>query len=698
MFYLIKDTIDKFLRDLSLVLIFLFIIALNFHQVSQAAMNNDSIKEIKKISEVINLAGNEYKESFKDNLFLKEEYHEANLFIGQVQQKLNLLGAKISTENNDAFIRVKEKINLIGKTIKAKDNPEIIIKQVNDADQALEILAGTSLKEFPALAPSLDNGRKVFEQNCAVCHGIKGFGDGPAASNLEPKPANFHDKDFIRDTSPYAFYRVIKNGVTGTAMPSWEYNLSQQEKWDVIKYVRNFLQDEKSAKKGEENYNRLFVNNNDPELQKMTNITFSADKSNLDMIRLLKSKDNFSGLNEEDLSSVVNYIRNEKTIYKTNTVLKILSKKEHLAQTINEIKNILSVSREKYRENKTKEAVDNAIASYLAFEPIEIELGAKDKELARKLELDFNSLKGFYSSQSNKDKVDSLIKEIGEGLEKTVSAFSTENDGFALLLQSMFLIMREGFEAIIIIMALITFIKKASPESKLVNNVYYGAGLGVLASIITAFILESVLKNSNFSKEFLEGITVLTAAAILFYVSHWLISKTQANQWQFFIRSTLNSALSNKNQIAIVSVGFLSVYREGFELILFYKALYTISTSGNMISLGLISGFIGLAIISVLFYKFSVKIPIKEFFLVTGLLLYYMVFSFVGKGLHELQEGNLLSITGINHIPEIDMIGLYPTLETTLAQFVVLVAWFGAVAYSFYSRPKIKKIIEKHAN
>ncbi len=693
---MVKNMINKLLRKISLLLMILFGFALNFSLAAQAVIDNDTIRDIKKVSDSINLAKGEYYGSVKNKqVVLEDEYGEANFFLEQAQKKLNARAAGLSLENREGFKSVNEKIEQIAKTIKDKEDPEIMGKMVTEADQLLENLAGVSLNEFPAEAPSFDNGKKIFELNCAVCHGIKGFGNGPAAAALNPKPVNFHDLEFVREKSPYNFYRAIKNGIPGTAMPSWDFQLSRQEKWDVIKYVRAFSQNEQSAKKGKEIFNNFMSENNNLLQQKLSDISYTADRPDPELVKLLKLNKKFAAINDNDLFYLVNYIRNEKTEYpaiKTEN----LSKKDYLKQTINEIKKILYISREKYLANNPRDAVENSIASYMAFEPIERELGAKDKALARKLELSFNSLKGFYASEGNEAKVNSIIRDIEDGLEEVVATLNTDKYGFALLLQSMFLIMREGFEAIIILMALITFIKKTGPESSgLVKGMYYGIGLGILASIITAFILESVLRYSNFSKEFLEGITVLLAAAILFYVSHWLVSKTQAQQWQNFIKSTLNSALSSRNQLAIVSVGFLSVYREGFETILFYKALYTTSGDANMVSIGLILGSLGLLVLSVLIYRFSVKIPIKEFFLVTGLLLYYMVFSFVGKGLHELQEGNILSITGINHIPEIDLIGLYPTLETTTAQLIVLLAWLAAIAYSFYTRPKTEKVIEK---
>lgn len=677
-----------FSASLFLTVVFMF---LSFIQPDNAiAVDTMAIKEIKKISDSLNIAKEEYSIAVKDKKIVSnDEYNEAILFLEQTQKSLLNLSSMSSGFDQSAFEKAKNNINLIDTQIKAKEDPKLILEQVKLTDQSLENLAKVSLKEFPLKIPSLNNGRKIYEQNCATCHGVKGLGDGPSAATLNPKPVKFHDEEFIHSTSPYTFYRAIKNGIPGTAMPAWDYQLSLQEKWDVIRYIRSFVQKPNNNKELLDQVNMNNISN----YKSLQDIAFTSDKSDIEIVELLKNNQKFANLKDEDLITVVNYIRDEKTIISQTNQSQELSKSEYLEQKINEIKGLLSDSKQSYQSDNNKDAIDKSIAAYLAFEPLERELGAKDTELARKLELNFNSLKGFYSTKNNNQKIESIIKEIETGLADTKNILTKENDGLALLFQSLFLILREGFEAIIIIMALIAFIKKSSNDRNLLKNLYYGIGLGVLASIVTAFILETILQKSNFSKEFLEGFTILLAAAMLFYVSHWLISKTQSDQWQKFIRTTLSSALSNKNQLAIVSVGFLSVYREGFETILFYKALYSTSSNANMISLGLVLGCIALAVISVLFYKFSVKIPIREFFFVTGLLLYYMVFSFVGKGLHEFQEGNILSITALNFIPEIDLIGLYPTMETVTAQIIILLAWIFAVIYSF--KEKSEKITEK---
>lgn len=654
-------------------------------------MNDDNIRKIKKISDALNLARIEYAESVADGKIIsQDEYDETNLFLNQALSKLSEVENSLKNENMDNVNQIRAEINSILVKVEQKASPEIMNKEVSATDKNLSSLAGVSLLELPLSAPSAEKGRTVYEKNCALCHGIKAFGDGPSASTMNPPPANFHSEKIIRETSPYTLYRAIKNGNPGAGMPSWEYQLSQEEKWDVINYIRSITH--QSDSKSADIFNQYVKNK--PVYKKINDITFTADLSDFDLISILKEEKSLSEFSDNDLYNLVSYIRTNQTNYNNvaGTKESSMSKKEYLESRISEIKALLLNSQKAYQQGNYTEAKNKVTEAYMSFEPVERELAAKDKDMARKLELDFNNLKGISSVAGNSEKSNTLIIGISEELDNSVITLTEEKSNMAIMLQSMFLILREGFEAILIITALIAFVRKSQAGQKLVKNIYIGVGLGIIASFITAVIIEIVLKNTSFSKEVLEGSTVLLAAAVLFYVSHWLISNTQAQKWQKFISSQLKSAMSNSNQMAIVSVGFLSVYREGFETMLFYKALYTsLPNSGNMLGIGFVAGCAALAVMTILFYKFSVKIPIREFFIVTSIFLYYMVISFVGKGLHEFQEANIISTTSIN-IPTIDLIGLYPTLETTLAQLFILAAWIGAVLYSFSVKPKSDKI------
>src|SRR5207253_11289761 len=143
------------------------------------------------------------------------------------------------------------------------------------------------------------------------------------------------------------------------------------------------------------------------------------------------------------------------------------------------------------------------------------------------------------------------------------------------------------------------------------------------------------------------------------------------------------AALEHGGGRALTFVAFLAVYREGAETALFYQALFDEGSVAVPLSLGILVGFAALAVIFTLFYRFGVRIPLRPFFGVTSVLLYYMAFVFMGKGIRELQEGNAMSASFI-HFPTVDWLGLYPTWETLLAQLALLVLFAFAVLKTFW--------------
>jgi high-affinity iron transporter len=129
------------------------------------------------------------------------------------------------------------------------------------------------------------------------------------------------------------------------------------------------------------------------------------------------------------------------------------------------------------------------------------------------------------------------------------------------------------------------------------------------------------------------------------------------------------------------------VYREGAETALFYQALFNEGTGNGLpITLGLLLGFGALTIVFTLFYRFGVRIPLRPFFATTSVLLYYMAFVFMGKGIRELQEGNLMTITVIPGFPHVEALGLFPSVETLLGQALLLVLFVFALAKTFWPR------------
>ena len=177
---------------------------------------------------------------------------------------------------------------------------------------------------------------------------------------------------------------------------------------------------------------------------------------------------------------------------------------------------------------------------------------------------------------------------------------------------------------------------------------------------------------------------------MLFSVSYWLISRVEAAKWQQFIREKVNRALEHGGGRALAFVAFLAVYREGAETALFYQALFNEGQHVFVpITLGIVIGFVALGIIFTLFYRFGVKIPLRPFFTVTSVLLYYMALVFIGKGFRELQEGNVIAITPINGLPTIDALGFYPTWQTLIAQLFLIALFVFAVAKTFWPKRSV---------
>jgi high-affinity iron transporter len=244
-------------------------------------------------------------------------------------------------------------------------------------------------------------------------------------------------------------------------------------------------------------------------------------------------------------------------------------------------------------------------------------------------------------------------------------------------------------EAILGIGAVVAFLLKRGHGERL-RSIWTGVGAALVASLATAWVLATALKALPATREIIEGATMLVAVGVLFSVSYWLISKVEAAKWQQFIREKVTSALTHGGGSALTFVAFLAVYREGAETALFYQAMFHDSAgSGGAILLGMFVGFAVLAVIFTLFYRFGVRIPLRPFFAVTSVLLYYMAFVFMGKGIRELQEGNVVGITAIPWFPHVEPMGIFPTVETLLGQLVLLVLFVFALAKTFWPKRSV---------
>ncbi len=258
--------------------------------------------------------------------------------------------------------------------------------------------------------------------------------------------------------------------------------------------------------------------------------------------------------------------------------------------------------------------------------------------------------------------------------------------GWAAFLQSLLIILREGFDAILVVGAIVTFLIKTGNRNRL-RAIWIGCGLALAASAVTAVVLQTALRAMPATREIIEGITMLIAVVVLFSVSYWLISKVEAARWQRFIRDKVSAALQQGGGRALAVVAFLAVYREGAETALFYQALFAEGRSVAVpIAMGIVVGAVVLAVIFTTFHRYGVRIPLRPFFAATSVMLYFLAFVFAGKGIRELQEGDAVSITMLPGFPNVDALGIFPTVETLLAQLVLVALFAIALLKTFWPK------------
>jgi len=320
---------------------------------------------------------------------------------------------------------------------------------------------------------------------------------------------------------------------------------------------------------------------------------------------------------------------------------------------------------------------------------------------ARKTELEsmFSGIRGAIGSGASMSDVNRRVDSLTAAIKETAAKMDEASDGRKksgggkLFFDSFIIILREGFEAILVISALIAYLVKTGHGDKK-RKIYLGALLALIASAVTAVVINTIITVSGPAREGLEGATMLTATAVLFYVSYWLISKAEVGRWQRFIKGKIEASLSGRSVFALSSAAFLAVYREGAETILFYQALH--SSAGEdgaaVVMYGFAAGSVILALVYLAIKYLSLKIPLGPFFALTSTLLYYLAFSFAGKGMLEIQEAGWISTTPVT-FPTIHLLGIYPSLEGIVLQGVLLAAAIGAGLYTLFSIDRGRKAV-----
>jgi high-affinity iron transporter len=209
-------------------------------------------------------------------------------------------------------------------------------------------------------------------------------------------------------------------------------------------------------------------------------------------------------------------------------------------------------------------------------------------------------------------------------------------------------------------------------QPKAMRALRWGVALAAVASAFTAIGLNAMVASAGTqSREMIEGIVLLLASGMLFYVSYWLISQSESKRWLDFLKRNASESSRAGGYLALGVTAFLAVYREGAETALLYQALLANQPSDGVMGVfaGLGAGLIGLTILYVVIRRTSVKLPMRRFFQVSGCLLFAMAVVFAGHGVAELQTSRIIKWTGVAWMGDgIPMLGIYPNVQCLAVQ------------------------------
>ena len=272
--------------------------------------------------------------------------------------------------------------------------------------------------------------------------------------------------------------------------------------------------------------------------------------------------------------------------------------------------------------------------------------------------------------------INSTLSQMQAQFAQAQEVLDTTMTPLGAIAASIAILIREGLEAVLVIAAMIGYLRATKAPVKAQTQVIGGAGLGIALSLVVWLLAQTVISITPVNRELFEGLIALAAAAVLFYVTNWLLHKVYVADWMTFVKSQVQKVMSSGAQFGLAALGFMVVFREGFETVLFFQALLFDAPAWAVL-VGVVIGVLVIGFIAVFILKFSVKIQLKPFFTWTGILMLILAIAFVGIGLRNLQEAGWVGVTRFDLIPTglvPALLGLFPTVETVLGQVFVVTA------------------------
>ncbi|MDR3158986.1 MAG: FTR1 family iron permease [Zoogloeaceae bacterium] len=313
------------------------------------------------------------------------------------------------------------------------------------------------------------------------------------------------------------------------------------------------------------------------------------------------------------------------------------------------------------------------------FENLELDLALKDSNLKNELEILFGALNGGAMRGVPKAQLEASWQELkGKlALAQTLYAASERASGGGAFLKALTILLREGVEAMLVVGALAAYLRRAGAADR-VWVIYAGVATAIPLSLLTGWAVNDFLQSTGAPLAVVEGVTMLAACAVLFYVSCWMFAKREAKRWEEWIARQMDAALSKGSLLALSGAACLAVYREGAETVLFYQAL-ALQSPGQELFLCAGLGVAALLLVAFFFLMrhAALRLPFKLFFGVTSALLYGLAVIFLGQAIVELQAAGWIASIYLPGFPHINWLGIAPTAQSLGAQAALLLLPLG---------------------
>jgi high-affinity iron transporter len=646
----------------------------------------------------------------------KTEYEEITQFSEATLEAFAVVAkARPKTPGLDS---IEQELRDLKAAIAAKKSPDEVRALSRSVREHL--IDAFQLTLAPAQVPQKALASAAFKTNCAACHGAAGHGDGVLSARLDPKPRDFADSKFAQGNSPFRSLNILHTGVAGTPMASFVDRLSGNEMWSLSFWVSGLAHDQKAALAN-------LPEAVQTELKSKISLELLSRASDQELSNWVKDNIQTLSKSKTTLAAVVaalrvdapydgDLVRKVGAVAVSGTMTQNDSSSGNGSEASRSILNAKAGVAEAVslaNQGQFDHAKSKLLDAYLVgFEPAEKALRMVDPATVTAVEKQFVAARSVFNLDAPESLRNEAASKLNQALDnamtvahQTSAAASAKSAGtgdgdlvikisqksMADFFGSFLIIFREGFEAFLIIAALLAALANMGMTSAR-KWIHVGWSSALVLGVATFFVLNRLAHISGMGREMMEAVATGLAAAVLFYVGFWMLSQAERSHWDKFIRGGAREAVTSGKVWTLAGLAFIAVYREAAETVLFYNALSNSASSGTAVAGGFITGAASLGAICFGIQRYGLRMPLRKFFLSTSVLMVTLAVILAGKSVAEIIEAGMLEPVRIGFVPTLDLLGIYPYLQTLLAQGSLLGLAVAIWAWKRQSAAKITSL------